>query len=151
MKERIIQIMNSLQMKPSSFANATKIKLTTLSQIINNRSNPSLEVVKKIHTAFPSLNIEWILYGEGEMYIGEPPQFPIVPEALSCECQSPLNPDERTDEPENRKDFASIEHKEAGRSAETEAIRYIERPAKKIKEIKIFYDDDTYETFVPQK
>ena len=33
----------------------------------------------------------------------------------------------------------------------TEEIRYIERSAKKIREIKIFFDDDTYETFVPQK
>ncbi len=143
--------MNSLQMKPSSFANATSIKLTTLSQIINNRSNPSLEVVKKIHTAFPSLNIEWILYGTGEMYTGEPLQPSIAPEALSYENQIPLNPPERTDESENRKDFASIGHQEAGMNTDTEVIRYIEKPAKKIKEIKIFFDDDTYETFVPQK
>lgn len=137
-------------MKPSSFANATNIKLTTLSQIINNRSNPSLEVVKKIHTAFPTINLEWILYGTGEMYTGELLPPTVTTEAISNESENPLNANERTNGAEYRKDFAPIGHKEECRETEIETIRYIERPVKKIKEIKIFYDDDTYETFVPQ-
>jgi len=30
-------------------------------------------------------------------------------------------------------------------------IRYIEKPARKITEIRIFFDDNTYETFRPEK
>lgn len=151
MKDRIIDIMNYLQMKPTSFANATNIKLATLSQILNGRNNPSLEVVTKIRTAFPFLSYDWMISGEGEM-CKEQPTLPFM------DGTSPMNPDEnrefpteRTDGAENRKDFAPYHPQEHAKAAEIEEIRYIERPAKKIKEIKIFYDDDTYETFVPQK
>lgn len=151
MKDRIIDIMNYLQMKPSTFAGATNIKLATLSQILNGRNNPSLEVVSKIRTAFPFLSYDWIISGEGEM-CKEEPTLPFVDE------NTPPNPDEnrefateRTDDSENRKDFAPYRPQEHSRTAEIEEVRYIEKPAKKIREIKIFYDDGTYETFVPQK
>ena len=58
---------------------------------------------------------------------------------------------ERTDDSENRKDFAPYRPQEHPRVPEIEEIKYIERSAKKIREIKIFYDDGTYETFMPQK
>lgn len=151
MKDRIIDVMNYLQMKPSSFANATNIKLATLSQILNGRNNPSLEVVSKIRTAFPFLSYDWIISGEGEM-CKEQPTLPFTDE------DTPFNHDEnreftteRTNDSENRKDFAPYRSQEHPRVPEIEEIKYIERPAKKIREIKIFYDDGTYETFVPQK
>lgn len=138
-------------MKPSSFANATNIKLATLSQIINGRNNPSLEVVMKIHAAFPFLNLEWILYEKGEMCLEEP-NLPFAPtESSSNTDENREFATERTDGAENRKDFASSVPQEQPKAAEIESIRYVEKPSKKIKEIKIFYDDDTYETFVPQR
>ena len=143
--------MNYLQMKPSSFANATNIKLATLSQILNGRNNPSLEVVSKIRTAFPFLSYDWIISGEGEM-CKEQPTLPFTDE------DTPFNHDEnreftteRTDDAENRKDFVPYQPQEHSKSIEIEEIKYIEKPVKKIREIKIFYDDGTYETFVPQK
>lgn len=142
--------MNYLQMKPTSFANATNIKLATLSQIINGRNNPSLEVVMKIRTAFPFLNYDWIISGEGNM-CKEEPMLPFEENSTPKKVENQLFPPERTDEPENRKDFASKSGKSDAKYTEIEEIRYIEKPAKKIKEIKIFFDDDTYETFVPQK
>ena len=164
MKDRIIDIMNYLQMKPSTFAGATNIKLATLSQILNGRNNPSLEVVSKIRTAFPFLSYDWIISGEGEMCKEEPTlcnEDPVQPKKTTLpfvDENTPSNPDEnrefateRTDDSENRKDFAPYRPQEHSRTAEIEEVRYIEKPAKKIREIKIFYDDGTYETFVPQK
>ena len=150
MKDRIIEFMNYLQMKPSTFANATNIKLATLSQILNGRNNPSLEVVTKIRTAFPFLSYDWMLSGEGEM-CKEQPTLPFEENIPSKTDENPLFPTERTDGAENRKDFAPYQPQEHPKASEIEEIRYIEKPAKKIREIKIFFDDDTYETFVPQK
>lgn len=150
MKDRIIEIMNYLQMKPSSFATATNIKLATLSQIINGRNNPSLDVVSKIRATFPFLSYDWIISGEGNM-CKEEPILPFTENAPSKMDENPLFSTERTDDAEYRKDFASNQEKKQCKYPEIEEIRYIERPAKKIKEIKIFFDDDTYETFIPQK
>ena len=150
MKDRIIEFMNYLQMKPSSFANATNIKLATLSQILNGRNNPSLEVVTKIRTAFPYLSYDWMISGEGPM-CKEEPTLPFDENGGFKTDENREFTAERTDDTENRKDFAPYQPQDQGKSAVTEEIRYIERPAKKIREIKIFFDDDTYETFVPQK
>lgn len=151
MKDRIIDIMNYLQMKPSSFANATNIKLATLSQILNGRNNPSLEVVAKIRTAFPFLSYDWIISGEGEM-CKEQPTLPFMEETPPSNIgENHEFATERTDDTENRKDFAPYRPQEHTRTPEIEEIKYIEKPVKKIHEIKIFYDDGTYETFVPQK
>ena len=150
MKDRIIDIMNYLQMKPSSFANATNIKLATLSQILNGRNNPSLEVMTKIRTAFPFLSYDWMLSGEGEM-CKEQPTLPFMDETPSNVDENREFATESIDDAEYRKDFAPYRPHEHTRIPEIEEIKYVEKPAKKIKEIKIFYDDDTYETFVPQK
>lgn len=150
MKDRIIEFMNYLQMKPSSFANATNIKLATLSQILNGRNNPSLEVVTKIRTAFPYLSYDWMISGEGPM-CKEEPTLPFDENGGFKTDENREFTAERTDDTENRKDFVPYQPQDQGKSAVTEEIRYIERPAKKIREIKIFFDDDTYETFVPQK
>ena len=150
MKDRIIEIMNYLQMKPSSFATATNIKLATLSQIINGRNNPSLEVVSKIRTTFPFLSYDWIISGEGNM-CKEEPTLPFAENEHSKMDENPLFSSERTDDAEYRKENGLNQAKNQCKYSDIEEIRYIERPAKKIKEIKIFFDDDTYETFVPQK
>lgn len=151
MKDRILELMNYLQMKPTSFANTTQIKLATLSQIINGRNNPSLEVITKIHAAFNFLNLEWLLYGKGEMCNGELPQDFFTEISPSRDSENQKNAGEWTDDAENRKEIASIPPFGSIKQPDVEDIRYNERPARKIKEIKIFYDDGTYETIVPQK
>ncbi len=151
MKDRILELMNYLQMKPTSFANTTQIKLATLSQIINGRNNPSLEVIMKIHAAFNFLNLEWLLYGKGEMCNGEPPQSLFTEILPSKEIENQKNASEWTNDAENRKEIASTAPFEDIKQTDIEEIRYSERPVRKIKEIKIFYDDGTYETIVPQK
>lgn len=150
MKDRIIEFMNYLHMKPSSFANATNIKLATLSQILNGRNNPSLEVVAKIRAAFPYLSYDWMISGEGAM-CKEEPTLPFDENEGFKMDENREFATERTDDAENRKDFVPYQPQEHSKSAEIEEIRYIEKPVKKIREIKIFYDDGTYETFVPQK
>ena len=142
--------MNYLHMKPSSFANATNVKLATLSQILNGRNNPSLEVVTKIRAAFPYLSYDWMISGEGLMF-KEEPTLPFDENEGFKTDENREFTTERTDDAENRKDFVPYQPQEHSKSIEIEEIKYIEKPVKKIREIKIFYDDGTYETFMPQK
>lgn len=105
----------------------------------------------KIHAAFNFLNLEWLLYGKGEMCNGEPPQSFFTEIPPSKESENQKNASEWTDDAENRKEIASTTPFEGIKPTDIEEIRYLERPVRKIKEIKIFYDDGTYETIVPQK
>ena len=52
----------------SQFADTCVIPRPTLSQLLNGRNKKvSDEVIAKIHRAYPTLNIMWLLFGDGEM------------------------------------------------------------------------------------
>ena len=51
----------------SQFADTCEIPRATLSQLLNGRNKKvSDEIITKIHTAYPSLNILWLMFGDGE-------------------------------------------------------------------------------------
>lgn len=55
----------------SQFADTCVIPRPTLSQLLNGRNKKvSDEVIAKIHRAYPTLNIMWLLFGDGEMIMG---------------------------------------------------------------------------------
>lgn len=54
----------------SQFADNCDIPRPTLSQLLNGRNKKvSDEVIAKIHRAYPSLNIMWLMFGDGEMFV----------------------------------------------------------------------------------
>lgn len=139
MKERIIQIIQKEGLSNAEFAERIGVSVSSLSHIFNGRNNPSLELVMRIHKACPYVNLNWLLYGEGQMEDkepagGAPDLFSQVPEEQkTAEKVAPLSMDLRKEnviQPE---------------------IRYIEKPQPKITEIRIFFDNGTYEIFKPEK
>ena len=54
----------------SQFADTCDIPRPTLSQLLNGRNKKvSDELISKIHRAYPSLNIMWLMFGDGEMFV----------------------------------------------------------------------------------
>ena len=54
----------------SQFADTCEIPRPTLSQLLNGRNKKvSDEVISKIHIAYPALNIMWLMFGDGEMFV----------------------------------------------------------------------------------
>ena len=153
MKERIIQIIQKEEMTAAQFAEKIGISPSSLSHILSGRNNPSLDVVMKIHQACSYVDLHWLLYGEGEME-----RKPEVQESansgisgVSLFDESAFFTSEGTDAHENRKEMASKSPVFAPKEIVREEIKYIEKPAKKITEIRIFFDNGTYETFRPEK
>lgn len=55
----------------SQFADTCEIPRPTLSQLLNGRNKKvSDEIISKIHRAYPSLNIMWLMFGDGDMFVG---------------------------------------------------------------------------------
>lgn len=70
----------------SAFADQAQITRPTLSQILNGRNKKiSNELISKLHAAFPSLNILWLMFGDGDMIIGN------VPGAENLNAQGAVN------------------------------------------------------------
>lgn len=56
----------------TQFADMCGIARPTLSQLLNGRNKKvSNEIIEKIHSAFPSLSLYWLMFGEGEMEVVE--------------------------------------------------------------------------------
>jgi transcriptional regulator with XRE-family HTH domain len=64
MLDRIKEIMQQKGLNPSAFADAIQVQRSSISHILNGRNKPSLELVQKIISAFPDIDIEWLLTGQ---------------------------------------------------------------------------------------
>ena len=153
MKDRIIKIMQKEEMSAVQFAEKIEISPSSLSHILNGRNKPSLEVVMKIHKACTYVNLLWLLYGEGEM---ENQENAPVPEdsaisGMMMYGESPIFASNGTEDGENRKEMQLKSPVFAPKEIVREEVKYVEKPAGKITEIRIFFDNGTYETFRPDK
>lgn len=67
-RERIKRIIETEGLSQRAFAEKVGVNTTNLNQVmLGNRSVP-VSLPPKISAAFPEIRLDWILYGEGEMY-----------------------------------------------------------------------------------
>lgn len=70
MIDRIKQLMDFKGMTAAVFADTIKVNRSSLTHIFTGRNQPSLELVRKILTAFPEVKPEWLVMGMGDMLGG---------------------------------------------------------------------------------
>ncbi len=147
MKERIAQIMVKENMNALQFAKETNIQQASLSHILNGRNNASLEIIKKIHQRFPTISWDWLLNGEGDMYLNSAPS-PNTPSTPPENKEFTFNWQDDTEYVKENEAKAPVE---APKEVVRETVKYIERPPRKVTEIRIFFDDGTFEVLFPPK
>lgn len=144
MKERIIKIMECERMGQAQFASAIGIQRAAMSHIISGRNNPSLDVMTKILHRYPQINPDWLLLGKGEMLRDNTP-------AMVPADNIAKNPPQIQVVPEGHQELPFQEsRKELENSEKTWAVS-VEKPFKTVSKIMVFYSDNTYDTFVPEK
>lgn len=158
MKERIKQLMDSQHMNQQTFSQYTGISPATLSNVIAGKQNPTLKTIEAIKKKFPSLNLDWLMFGDGEMFpdatstAGSPDASPSSP-TPSGHVEAAIDFDGGTDTPVlpssrvPRRD--DVNH--TPNIPSKIIIKEVDKKQRKITEIRVFYDDQTWETFVPQK
>jgi transcriptional regulator with XRE-family HTH domain len=155
MKDRIKQLMATQHMTQQSFSDVLGISPASLSSIFNDRTKPTLNHVEAIKKRFPSINTDWILFGNGPMFndsehddsektLQEPSSMP-KEQSLDFSVSTALE-----DRNSLRRDQTSKLDSTVGAQIKP-VIQYIDKPQRKVTEIRIFYDDQTWETFVPSK
>jgi len=165
MKDRIRQVMEYAQLSQQDFAARLGISAPSLSSIFTGRTNPTNNHVMAVHRAFPEVNISWLLFGEGEMLNCAEPNAEttnavplqletsvqtgfsalqtasgVPPKASLFDAESPVQPAPRyLQQPAHYAAPVSPAH----------TVKNVDKPLRKIKEIRVFYDDGTYESFAP--
>lgn len=85
MKDRIKQLMESQHMSQQTFADFIGISSPTLSSIFNGRTKPSIYTVEAIRSKFPTISLDWLMYGNGPMFkddISSPSQISPLPKKV---------------------------------------------------------------------
>ncbi len=157
LKDRIRELMNEKKLTQQEFAELLHISPASLSGMFNDRSKPTLNHVNAIMKCFPSLNPKCLICGEGKMFAAD------VPDANSPH----VNRIRQSSEPllidfDNNADPARQEKPPVKAASPTPIgtgvsspqnlnVKVAEKINRQITEIRIFYDDQTWETFLPKK
>lgn len=147
-KDRVKQVMDRENLTAGAFADSIGVSPATITHILNGRNKyPSTEVLLRLHNRYPDVSMQWLLLGEGEG-IDMPS---ITPESLFNESENGVNATTNAGIQENRKEMGLRDIRKDAKETVVQEVIYKERPVRKITEIRIFFDDNTYETFTPTK
>ena len=145
MKDRIYQLMKQQGMSQKQFANELCVGEATLSSIFTGRTRPTTNIISNIHERFPEVSIPWLMFGEGDMYAGETVSEHLLTTSSHVNDVPPaadLFSEMRSQEP-----ISTPTSVPPTMPLMRETIKYVDKPQRKITEIRVFFDDGTYETF----
>lgn len=181
MKDRIRKVVEYSGLNQNLFADKIAVAAATLSNILKGKTKPSLEIVQNIRSAFPEINSLWLLDGTGPMLKSEvPPSVGEKDQSGQSEQMLNFGDDLFSDSPmksnSNERSYPNTVSSKSARSSifnedplgqatisdyqlaqsytnskDVKMVKIIDKPLRKVKEIQVFYDDDTYEVFVPRK
>lgn len=177
---RLKHYLDSRQISVTQFADECAIPRPTGSQLLAGRNKKvSDEIISKIHTAYPDLNIVWLMFGEGNMVtdanieISEPQnespneifkeEHPEEqPIDFTLDFNESLQPEtaEKNQATTSANTFTFASPAEpTSASDETDSPIQPEKDAdsitvtagkgKRVTGIVVYYDDCTYESFIP--
>lgn len=149
------------------FAQFIEMSPASLSSIFNGRNKPTLNVVEAIKKKIPDISTDWLMFGIGTMYGGAgdvgsqstasaPSVDNLFPqESVLDFSDSPsptpsrLSPAVAENRPSATSQFNGV--KSTHQNPVREEIKIIDKPLRRVTEIRVFYDDQTWESFVPAK
>lgn len=179
-RERIEFLMNNYGLTPSQLADKAGIPRASVSHILGGRNKPSLDVLQKIAIVFPDVNLHWLMLGVGNPPVAgavsgesvtasddtpdkavaaETTLFGEYPAAVQpVRVESPAQPHNKDiyvrQDARRRESAPEPMRQTATRQA---SARKSQQPAqrqdavRRIKEIRVFYSDGTFEILFPEK
>ena len=150
-KDRFKLIMNREKLTAGAFAESIGASQATISHILSGRNRPSVELVLRVHQRYTDINLGWLLTGKRQMSNEDGASD----SSLEADLNYPLfaeNAKNVAEEPDNikkRQEMPLAHPNIPPKEIVKQEIIYKERPPRKITEIRIFFDDNTYETFKP--
>ena len=164
MKERLVQLLDLEQLTPSKFADIIGVQRSSVSHVISGRNKPSFDFLQKTLKAFPGLNADWLMLGDGTMYdqmgrdvsgnLFATPSEPVeasFPDDLITEDQDSVqkvDSEEAFQEPQTSANVNPIPA--PGGDKASKAVSKMDS-MKKIVQVMVIYDDDTFRSFGPSQ
>ncbi|MDD4605118.1 MAG: helix-turn-helix transcriptional regulator, partial [Dysgonamonadaceae bacterium] len=131
------------------FADQLQINRAVISHILNDRNNPSLDVVLKILSEKDYINSDWLLNGIGSMYKEGYDITPKREKERSLFNLADTSTVDSEDESKYTKESQVRKQENVGSTTDNQLINATSTKEKKIKQIIIYYSDNTFESFTP--
>ena len=152
MQQKLRDLMTSEQLKSGQLAEALGINPAAVSHILAGRNKPGFELLQKILRRFPRLNPDWLLLDEEPMY-----REGMTAEPSAAEHTSPSEVDVPSTPRPNASLFAQTATSPeptrpmADNSVQQAVGAVASHNTSRVERIVIFYDDQTFESFTPNR
>ncbi len=74
-RERFIQLLEAANYTQTDFATTSGYSRDAVTNFINGRTKlPKADFFQAVKKAFPALNLDWLITGQGDMWEGPPPE-----------------------------------------------------------------------------
>lgn len=151
--KQLQKIMHHFGLSTTELADKILVPKATISHLISERNKPSLEFIMKLHTTFPTLNLEWLIYEKEPFLVTEiypksiekdQNETPVLDEILEVET---VNEIESEDQIESQPE--EIEPKNISQNITENPKNILSFQSKEIDCIVIFYDDGSFKKYNP--
>lgn len=169
---RLKLFMDSIDVASSQFADSCEIPRPSFSQLLSGRNQKVSDVlISKIHSAYPQLSIMWLMFGEGKMLADESSDDSSESSSESPDNdtaknlhnlqENPSNPPANsgysnlkgltpTQNPTQSSIFQQLEDNKKIVELQMQ-IEKLQKNPRRVAQITVYYDDSTFETFIPSK
>ena len=148
--QRLKQFIASTGLSSTQFADKAMISRPTLSQLLHGRSKSiNNQILSKLYENFPTLDILWLLFGQGDMtneFPEEPTDAQEVSDDSSVEASSPQDLSE-TSQAHHETFEQVLAAKRAIDVARTDSMTH-SQTKKEISSIIVLYTDGSFERFI---
>jgi transcriptional regulator with XRE-family HTH domain len=145
MKERLLEFLRNENKSSAQLAEEIGVQASGISHILSGRNNPSLDFVLKMLEKYQFLSTDWLLFGKGSMYKENKMQnlFDYDP-GNNRETNEILNKGEQI-RPEI--DFQGV----IKNRTFDDSKAYTEKTASGVVKIVWFYENNSFEEFIPRR
>lgn len=158
-RERLLKLIADNNMSAKQFAVEVGIQAGTISNIVNGRNNPSLDVMQRVLNRFRTLSSDWLILGVGNMYRTEggkenkengeakdkQQEIPGFSDAIALP-QHPIEKPYPSSRPMTGSSSAMSSETPQSSTTKKQQTAPMEQPAaKQIERIIVFYSDGTFD------
>ncbi len=148
MKDRLLQLLDLEHLTPSKFADLIGVQRSSVSHILSDRNKPSFDFLQKTLKTFPGLKAEWLMLGEGPMY----EQMGREGRDLFSQVVSETIDDRYTESRDHAEaDFANVPPLVTESPDIQDIIEKLPAKSRKIVQVMLLFDDDTFSTYKPSQ
>lgn len=151
MNTRLKQFLAAENISQSQFADTINVVRASVSHVLSGRNKPGYDFITAIITAYPHLNIEWLMLGRGKMYKSTTAvvETPSQPAAQNIEDNLPL----LFEYEEDIVEAETVNPPAPTISSMNTFINTAQSAVKqrKVTKILVFFDDDTFQEIAANK